>query len=678
MNRNSTDLFTFVTKKQDLDVLRKASIKRREPGPQPETRISNSTQPAPQKSSTSLSSLTSIESRESRRTSSFSSLGTRTAITSASLHDFEHRIDMSNPPAQPRNYKQGCSMQGSEEAGAGAQGLAAASGHNPPSTPRSKLHLIHGSPVSPDLSSSDDDNGFIAFIPTNKMGNSSVSTLQGLNASGDMHKSPSLKSVIKSATRSSRVSSSSSSTSRHSTRSRQSQTTKPPQSSQPTQQMSTATPPKHVPVSATAPDDIITPQPTTCQPPALPNGAANAPNAPNAAAYFVKGPHRRTEGGHMMWDGLTTVSDSSSKLSLSRQTSNTSVATARSGNSARSVHSSHSRQSQKAPVPMPAPLTTAHNKRKSYKPVTKKSTENLYYNYFTEFINNSKESDSLIYAATRREAWIQYQQSAFEGYQSDIAELWGMMALRFILHGALLFSPGSLALRNSSDTKNVLEFQGITKEQWSWQLAFDFPDAMVYGYEWQLGTVPQSRGGGGPANYIQVTGKSLDKLPFSDNYFDIISAKCLWYLIQSDQWVPLFKELKRVLKPGGYIETLICDFAQINPNPLEEKYWSRLTNALRARRMHIEPSQHVASHLNAAGFHNINRAYTALPRAWGGRVGDLTDLLTMFFSTTLMIHFGNLNTEERKDYCRLMADRGSGAKIHTAYKFMACYAQKPE
>lgn len=402
----------------------------------------------------------------------------------------------------------------------------------------------------------------------------------------------------------------------------------------------------------------------------------------------------------MMWDGLTTVSDSSSKLSLSRQTSNTSVATARSGNSNRSGHSersSHSRHSQKPaqgsaqggpnnsanvahnPAQPPAPTpSTAHTKRKSYKPVTKKSTENLYYNYFTEFLNNSKESDSLIYAATRREAWIQYQQSAFEGYQSDIAELWGMMALRFILHGTLLFSPGAMALKSSPDTKNVLEFQGITKEQWSWQLAFDFPDAMVYGYEWQLGTVPQSRGGGGPANYIQVTGKSLDKLPFSDNYFDIISAKCLWYLIQSDQWVPLFKELKRVLKPGGYIETLICDFAQINPNHLEEKYWSRLTNALRARRMHIEPSQHVAAHLNAAGFHNIHRAYTALPRAWGGRVGDLTDLLTMFFSTTLMIHFGNLNNEERKDYCRLMADRGSGAKINTAYKFMACYAQKPE
>lgn len=381
----------------------------------------------------------------------------------------------------------------------------------------------------------------------------------------------------------------------------------------------------------------------------------------------------------MMWDGLTTVSDSSSKLSLSRQTSHSSVATAQSNHSVRSGHSQKSsRRESQLPPKSTQSADRSSTAPKPYRPVTKKSTENLYYNYFTEFLHNSKESDSLIYASTRREAWIQYQQSAFEGYQSDIAELWGMMALRFILHGTLLFSPGATQLKASSDTKNVLEFQGITKEQWSWQLAFDFPDAMVYGYEWQLGTVPVSRGGGGPANYIQVTGKSMDKLPFSDNYFDIISAKCLWYLIQSDQWVPLFKELRRVLKPGGYIETLICDFAQINPNPLEEKYWSRLTNALRARRMHIEPSQHVASHLNAAGFHNIHRAYTALPRAWGGRVGDLTDLLTMFFSTTLMIHFGNLNNEERKDYCRLMADRGSGAKINTAYKFMACYAQKPE
>ncbi|KAG5354973.1 hypothetical protein CJU89_6786 [Yarrowia sp. B02] len=635
MNRNSTDLFTFVTKKQDLDVLRQASIKRRDPAssdpsPQPsptlappkaKPRISNSTA-LPQGGSLGVSkarSSASLHSLESNRSAATGQAPRATG--SVSLHDFEHKLslhDSADPPAPHPRSRQACTAQGCEASAAKGlsrcgSGLSTSSSTSQSSlNVRSKLHLVSS---SPDLSSDDDDNGFIAFIPTHKMGNSSVSTLQT--------DKPSLKSVL---SRRSRLSSASSSKS------------------------ALVTPP----TSSTA---------LTSQPP-LPN------KKPMESQSFVaKGPHRRTEGGHMMWDGLTTVSDSSSKLSLSRQTSNTSVATARSANSARSTHSDrsvHSRQSQK-----PA-------KRKSYKPVTKKSAENSYYNYFTEFLNNSKESDSLIYAATRREAWIQYQQSAFEGYQSDIAELWGMMALRFILHGALLFSPGALALKSSPDTKNVLEFQGITKEQWSWQLAFDFPDAMVYGYEWQLGTVPQSRGGGGPANYIQVTGKSLDKLPFSDNYFDIISAKCLWYLIQSDQWVPLFKELRRVLKPGGYIETLICDFAQINPNPLEEKYWSRLTNALRARRMHIEPSQHVASHLNAAGFHNIHRAYTALPRAWGGRVGDLTDLLTMFFSTTLMIHFGNLNTEERKDYCRLMADRGSGAKINTAYKFMACYAQKPE
>jgi ubiquinone/menaquinone biosynthesis C-methylase UbiE len=56
-----------------------------------------------------------------------------------------------------------------------------------------------------------------------------------------------------------------------------------------------------------------------------------------------------------------------------------------------------------------------------------------------------------------------------------------------------------------------------------------------------------------PANVDFIVGNVLEGLDFEDNTFDVVNI-CLFILaFKSDQWVPVLKEIKRVLKPGGFI-----------------------------------------------------------------------------------------------------------------------------
>ncbi|KAI8338553.1 S-adenosyl-L-methionine-dependent methyltransferase [Chlamydoabsidia padenii] len=62
-----------------------------------------------------------------------------------------------------------------------------------------------------------------------------------------------------------------------------------------------------------------------------------------------------------------------------------------------------------------------------------------------------------------------------------------------------------------------------------------------------------------PSNVHFQTGDVLKGLPFDDNTFDFISLRLLILAFQVDEWSVALKELYRVLKPGGVIESKECD-----------------------------------------------------------------------------------------------------------------------
>lgn len=300
---------------------------------------------------------------------------------------------------------------------------------------------------------------------------------------------------------------------------------------------------------------------------------------------------------------------------------------------------------------------------------------------FYAFASSTRHSDSLVYALARKEAFFQNKRLTHTSNETaDLIDLWIMMALRFTLKGKLLFSPVSSHIYDSGGT--VLDIQGIFRDQWTWQMALDFPNAMIYGYKLIDHTLvratdsinsqnseapanpvntlpnkyhvdsarcPAATASAGPANYIRCLGHTLTYLPFEDNTFDVISAKSLWYYVSVMDLPGALSELYRVLKPGGYVEVVYSDFAMLNGSPSDEYWWTRLRECVRAKGLDPRPSSRLPAALYNAGFADVNRALIALPRGWGGQTGHLTDLLSIYYSESMFRTFSDLTLEELDD-----------------------------
>lgn len=356
---------------------------------------------------------------------------------------------------------------------------------------------------------------------------------------------------------------------------------------------------------------------------------------------------------------------------------------------------------------------------------------------FYNFTANTRHSDSLVYALARKEA---YAQTCRAKENTNIIDLWIIMGLRFTMKGQLLFSPAAQLIHGDTPNRTVLlDVQGVFRDQWSWQMALDFPKAMVYGFKFALNNLRlpveeptldlsdssktrrssvvsnssvasspsaqstqsaqsyqtatsappsvyniDSKGvcqqlrrtqHGGPSNYVPCTGHSLKKLPFDDNTFDVISAKSLWYFVKRDEWVDVLKELHRVIKPGGYIEIVASDFALLNSSSSDEYWWNRLRTGVRRAGIDPFPSASVPDRLYKAGFVDINRALLTLPRGWSGQVGHLTDLLAMYYTESMFSTFSDLSPEEMEAF-KINARAKVEAGYYPANRLTLIYARK--
>ncbi|KAK9471174.1 uncharacterized protein V1510DRAFT_397819 [Dipodascopsis tothii] len=305
----------------------------------------------------------------------------------------------------------------------------------------------------------------------------------------------------------------------------------------------------------------------------------------------------------------------------------------------------------------------------------------LNYKYFEQLALKARPVDALIYALPRKEAWIQYSTSEDARFANELLEVWAVNSVKYVLHGSLLFSPGKELMKDTSLKPQVLDIQGYSKPQWSWQLALDFPNAEVYGYRLRahdpLTAVATPAGEPtGPANYTPVEGENLWQMPFEDNTFDIISARNLWQLIKSEEWIITLAELRRVLKPGGYLEVTVTDFKQLNLSPVMSFWWQRLAQSVASSGYEVEPSKYLIQRMNSLGFESIRRAWIALPRGWGGQIGHLFDFLGAYMITHIFDRFGNWTPEETR-VAQLENNKPSPKGVNGANSMIICYGRKP-
>lgn len=306
---------------------------------------------------------------------------------------------------------------------------------------------------------------------------------------------------------------------------------------------------------------------------------------------------------------------------------------------------------------------------------------------FLKYTQSSRSTDALLYALTRKEAWMQYNgPHAIGRYpeDTDIFELWLVHALKYLYHGNVLFSPSAREIVNINESCTILEIQGVMKDFWAWQLAVDNPHSTIYGFKLESENIGKDMNYEGPSNYLPFVGHSVLSLPFEDNFFDVISAKGLWYMLRSNEWDPALQELFRVLKPGGVIEIPVIDFNLLN-NRHGAEFWSKARKSIADLDIDTGSVQRLPKRLTESGFVDSYRALLALPKGWGGQLGHLTDFVYSYLFESGLSTFADGAADPRQSDIRQLrtsivstADHGDHESFgHPAGLLCLFYASKP-
>ncbi len=172
---------------------------------------------------------------------------------------------------------------------------------------------------------------------------------------------------------------------------------------------------------------------------------------------------------------------------------------------------------------------------------------------------------------------------------------------------------------------------GCGTGRWAMEMATIFPEANVIGTD----LVPPradsqvSLGNGidrRPANYTFVEGNILEGLPFADGSFDFVHMRLLLFAVSKDRWPAVIRELMRVTRPGGWIESVETG-PQQNGGPAMELLVQWITEASVRRGVDPLLGPQIGTYMREAGLANMTTSSVQLPVGrYGGRLGNMASV----------------------------------------------------
>ncbi|KAK8048798.1 hypothetical protein PG994_010528 [Apiospora phragmitis] len=212
-----------------------------------------------------------------------------------------------------------------------------------------------------------------------------------------------------------------------------------------------------------------------------------------------------------------------------------------------------------------------------------------------------------------------------EALSQMAAANWHVNAFKALNGGRLFCAPLSKRLARLSrmagpaERARILDLGGQATCDWAWHCAFMYPSAKVYTTTTKAIRQLSNSNVRGPPNHRQIAVQRLAKLPFPDNYFDLISARELHSILKfvgengEDEWETCLQEAMRVLKPGGYLEFSVLDSDIVNAGPLGLAKSVEFGFALKTLGYDPNPTKLFLSRLQRAGYKDIRRAWMCLP-----------------------------------------------------------------
>ncbi|KAI9319706.1 hypothetical protein BX666DRAFT_1852849 [Dichotomocladium elegans] len=153
-------------------------------------------------------------------------------------------------------------------------------------------------------------------------------------------------------------------------------------------------------------------------------------------------------------------------------------------------------------------------------------------------------------------------------------------------------------------------------------MAYDFPEAVFIGTDtiepiapYDLTNVPD--------NIRFEKSYILDQLNQPDNAFIFVHQRFMYTTYSNDD-IPLFmKELKRTVKPGGYLELVETDVVPKRAGPLFKRVMDIGKYVMRGRQASLYHGPRLRQLLLDYGFQEVTSDYGSVPVCWGGYLGKL-------------------------------------------------------
>ncbi|KAI8355988.1 S-adenosyl-L-methionine-dependent methyltransferase, partial [Mortierella sp. GBAus27b] len=162
--------------------------------------------------------------------------------------------------------------------------------------------------------------------------------------------------------------------------------------------------------------------------------------------------------------------------------------------------------------------------------------------------------------------------------------------------------------------------------EWTMEIAKEFPNATVYGIDINPELFPGPHQPV-PSNCLFTQSNLLQRLSFPNQYFDFVYQRFLYLGLTVDDWPVALTELKRVMKPGGWLELFepCMRVHRAGPRTREVMRWiSRLLQEERGLDFDFagEKMRRLCES-EEVGFHNVKLERLSIPvGSWGGRVGQ--------------------------------------------------------
>lgn len=217
---------------------------------------------------------------------------------------------------------------------------------------------------------------------------------------------------------------------------------------------------------------------------------------------------------------------------------------------------------------------------------------------------------------------------------------------------------------------------GCGTGRWAIEMAQLFPAARVVGVDVvapSMETTTEQL----PPNYSFQAGNILEGLPFPDASFAFVHQRYMIGAIPADRWPGAVSELKRLTRPGGWIELVEAGTSRGGGSALETvDKW--VAAVLARRNLNIHMGARLGDLLKGAELQDVTVSEVPLPLgSYGGRIGVLVE--TDYFSavTAMRAPVVALSIASEADYdLTVQAARAEVQKGKCIFPVYVAFAQR--